>query len=1152
MDSDWQQVRQIQLSPPNLNQYAHIIATIAFDTHQELLWIGDEFGHVSSYYGSQLEKYTSLQAHLVSEGHVEQFLFNERGVISLASRSVHFMNRRCLTQWHIEENAMRKLCCMTFVRKDSPFILVAGCQRTMYKIDVEKGRVVEEIAANADYTMMKLSRYVCAATSTGSVDFLDPGNFQVIKTWQAHNSKINSMDVKTDYLLTCGWSTKSYGAPQLETIVKVFDIKKMEVLAPMSFPAGAAFVQIHPRMSTTTLIASQHGQLHLVDFMNPDNAAMLHVQLMSVLTSMIISPSGNVWAIMDQDNAIHLWGSPEKLQFTETLQPTEFADEVLHVPPVRGPRMAVDDDLPLNTIGMPFYREMLLSAWGNDRSFEVGRPPAVIDPEILKNLRPNPGGIGQIAPNPRKVFRNQVEQTKPLGNNGTAFAAPKLLSEKARDPKTHASNGSPISRTAEALLNTALSDNTRSDVPNYYVNLTIKFGLRLGIDDFDFKYYNKTRYSGLTNTLMNSYLNPLLQLLRFTPLVRNLALHHAAGSCAQDCCLLCEIGFLCDMLERSRGKWCQATNFLLAYRSLPEAAQLHIVEESSPRNTLDVRISIANRFLLQQICRDSRRVDPYDSTPDQTFITNGLVTLRCLNCNHETFRHDASHVTTLTYPEPNAFGRTRFPVPKFSDVLSLGFQNESQTKGWCQRCRRYAPLANRRTITDVSPILMINTGLDKSPKNKQIWSKPRWLPQEIGITIEGGSMRVLEGESLQPFRYHRSTVVFELVGLVADVTSADRQQSHLVSFINVAISERSPREEGNQWHLLNDFLVRKVEQDEALEVTPWKTPVILTYQVRHARNNIDDSWKDSLDLSCLYYNGSLNIFNNPEAFTLKPGVEVPRPGTQVAIDAEFVMLVREELEITADGTKVMANPKRNALGRVSVLRVGGEDEGIPFIDDYITVKEPIVDYLTQYSGIEEGDLDPSRSKHALVSLKNAYKKLWLLLNLGCIFVGHGLVKDFFEANMHVPKEQVIDTANLFLQRDNPRRLKLAMLAELLLREEVQTGNHDSVEDARTALLLWRKYQEFEDAGIVEQVVNKAYRDARKTGYVPRWESEAVLGEKFRTKTGMGGSSADLVMLGGRVTPEVGAATGSGTVTPGRRGRQGGEGEGIGYFESPLK
>lgn len=87
------------------------------------------------------------------------------------------------------------------------------------------------------------------------------------------------------------------------------------------------------------------------------------------------------------------------------------------------------------------------------------------------------------------------------------------------------------------------------------------------------RYYNNTRYSGLTNYIMNSYLNPLLQLLRFTPIVRNIALHHAAGSCNHDRCLLCEIGFLCDMLERSRGKWCQATNFLLAYRNIPEGTR---------------------------------------------------------------------------------------------------------------------------------------------------------------------------------------------------------------------------------------------------------------------------------------------------------------------------------------------------------------------------------------------------------------------------------------------------------------------------------------------------------------------------------------------------------------------------------------------------
>ena len=136
-------------------------------------------------------------------------------------------------------------------------------------------------------------------------------------------------------------------------------------------------------------------------------------------------------------------------------------------------------------------------------------------------------------------------------------------------------------------------------------------------------------------------------------------------------------------------------------------------------------------------------------------------------------------------------------------------------------------------------------------------------------------MICLEGDQLHAFRHYRSTIIFELVGLVADIASGERQKSHLVSFVNgrfscpgvipriltaisVAISERSPQEQ-NQWYLFNDFLVGKINQDEALTATPWKTPVILTYQVQHARHNIDDSWRDSIDIRCLYLNGSLKL-----------------------------------------------------------------------------------------------------------------------------------------------------------------------------------------------------------------------------------------------------------------------------------------------------
>lgn len=236
---------------------------------------------------------------------------------------------------------MMDLSCMSFFGKESPHILVAGCQNVMYKIDVDKGHVVARFPTVSEYTMMRYSKYICAATSSGAVDFLNPVTLQVVKTWQAHTSKINSMDVKNDNLVTCGWSTRLYGhSPSLDTLARVFDLKRLESIAPIPFHAGAAFVQIHPKMSTTCVVSSHNGQIHVTDIMNADNVKMLHVTVTSSMTALVMSPSGNVWAVADQDNNIMLWGSPNKMQFSESINATEFADEVVPVP-----HMAVDADL---------------------------------------------------------------------------------------------------------------------------------------------------------------------------------------------------------------------------------------------------------------------------------------------------------------------------------------------------------------------------------------------------------------------------------------------------------------------------------------------------------------------------------------------------------------------------------------------------------------------------------------------------------------------------------------------------------------------------------------------------------------------------------------------------------------------------------------
>lgn len=213
---------------------------------------------------------------------------------------------------------------------------------------------------------------------------------------------------------------------------------------------------------------------------------------------------------------------------------------------------------------MPYYRELLLSAWPSHIISEVGAPPAKIDPAIIANLKRS--DIGGYAPFPRKTRRYQLEDTRAVQRAADTLAAPKFLSEKAKDDPAHPEAERRMSDALEILGDLALSGTTRRDVPVMYRNVEIKYS-KFGVDDFDFEYYNKTKHSGLETHIANSYANPLLQLMRFTPMIRNLALHHTATSCLYDNCLLCEMGFLIDMMEKAGGLNCQASNFLKVFGS---------------------------------------------------------------------------------------------------------------------------------------------------------------------------------------------------------------------------------------------------------------------------------------------------------------------------------------------------------------------------------------------------------------------------------------------------------------------------------------------------------------------------------------------------------------------------------------------------------
>ncbi|KAI1296368.1 hypothetical protein EDD11_007403 [Mortierella claussenii] len=162
---------------------------------------------------------------------------------------------------------------------------------------------------------------------------------------------------------------------------------------------------------------------------------------------------------------------------------------------------------------------------------------------------------------------------------------------------------------------------------------------------------------------------------------------------------------------------------------------------------------------------------------------------------------------------------------------------------------------------------------------------------------------------------------------------------------------------------------------------------------------------------------------------LKKTSLTPPPKTMIAIDCEMCR--------TAVGSE---------LTRVTLIN----HEGKTILDELVMPQNPILDYLTQYSGMTAAKLEG-----VTTTLADVQKQLQQIINYNTILVGHSLENDMNVLKLAHPF--IIDTSLIYHHtRGPPYRPGLKWLAQKWLNRHIQVNaerGHDSAEDALTCMDL---------------------------------------------------------------------------------------------------
>lgn len=1026
---------------------------VHLDTHEELVWVGTQRGRLLSYLVNLSEGHSAYSRFNAGteEERIIDIKTNRDGVISLTRSNLMFSTRGGVGHQLLSENSLARMTAAGILSAveqfpHNPLQLAIGTDisRTLFYVDSLSGDLtavfdlphsVSKIHCCRDAPLMAIGG------TNGQLTMVDGRMPRIVASNSAllaHPCEVTSIASSGTYIVTAGKRMAGQAAVVPDVFLKVFDTRNLRQPIPVSFPNGAMKVEV----GAPTGAAAASGAMPLMVLCNhgvwqqgdlyPSTSGLKNVEIFQTSCfqphSPDLEPTVVDWSVrndtsvmLDSAGVVHFWAKSVSHDQEYPYRVNLTESNGLLIPP-RHPVMPCYPNV-LNAANSEVALDTLARTRVYADTVRDGTWLTWMDHVTVEDEEAFYSGKSTPLRPPIPV----LELVQP---NGAALPYGSLVAKARAGQNRQSPQRQRPKPGAPVLEDVLLDDDSSQSVPKRWRFTPVDYSVNHSV--FPFSAFNKTTAAGLENGQGNlDCLNPVLQCLyNMGPLKQVLKAH----VCDAETCLSCELGFLFHMMDEarfSRTKVCQPVRISRLWKRLDS-------NNATIASVMDRFITIL-KAEWPLVCKEY---------PDM------LTKLFGAGVSGADRPVDAEAALVILQPTTDDVAKTLFVDLDSGDVST----QEPTGKSF----REYELLATVISVGSASNL--------PTPRNQQNCHHVA-IASVMDEFVAGSKVNATRSRapSLLPSPLSGSVIPHRPSAVSED--PSDSRSS-------------SPDTETNEWLLFNDFVVTRSAIDEATTAASWRKPVLAMYINKPMLPHAEHVKSSACPVTLATFLKDENLSKNKQkSYRFEPLSEseieaVLRGDFTVALDTEFVSVGLAAIEIREDGSREIGKPGDMAIGRVSVLRMDGR----PFIDHYVAMDESQVkDYVTRFSGIRPGDLDPSTSPHWLTSSKSIYQKLRFLVDCGCKFVGHGLHTDFRIINLWISSNSVIDTVELF-HLPGQRFLSLKFLANRLLEKSIQGDVHCSIEDANTALDIVRVHAKLKEEGKLEQTIKSLYESGRTSGW----------------------------------------------------------------------